>query len=88
MWATLRHSPVSNATEAWKGTGLSCAARPAYPSTAQLVTIRLAAPQPRGGEPGIIEGPQGARSNGEKTRLLNSASLCRNRPVIRALAVG
>ena len=63
------HFPVLNATEASKGTGLQRVARPAYPSVAQLLTIRLAVPQPRGGEPGITERPQGARSNGKKDMI-------------------
>jgi hypothetical protein len=39
---------VFNGPEASKGAGLSCAARPAYPSVVQAVTIRLAVRQPGG----------------------------------------
>jgi hypothetical protein len=60
---------ISRLGGAFEGAGLSCAARTAYPSVAQLVTIRLAVPQPRGGDPDITERPQGARSNGGKDTI-------------------
>ena len=66
---------ISRLGGAFGGAGWSRAARPAYPSVAQLPTIHLPAPQLRGG-PGINERPQrGAIKRGIDTIAAHSLAL-------------
>jgi hypothetical protein len=56
---------VFNGPEASKGAGLSCAARPAYPSVVQAVTIRLAVRQPEEGNRASSRGRNGRDRTGK-----------------------